>query len=67
MDIQGIEITKDCIDSRVTYVPSHAHDDREHADCESGFITSWNDIVVFVCYDKGDHTQATNAYDLVWG
>jgi len=67
MDIQGIEITKDCIGSRVTYVPSHAHDDIEHADCESGFITSWNDTFVFVCYGKGGGTQATNAYDLVWG
>lgn len=45
---------------RVRYVPSHAHGDAGHSDCEDGTITSFGRTAVFVRFDK-------NVRDLGWG
>lgn len=37
---------------RVRYVPMHADGDITHADCEDGTVSSTNDHVVFVKFDK---------------
>ncbi len=53
---------------KVRYVPWQAKGDESHADCQDGVITSWNELYVFVRYDKntGDTSQATDRENLVW-
>jgi hypothetical protein len=50
---------------QVLYVPNHAHGDTRHPDCESGVVTSTNEVNVFVRYGGGIHSQATSPSDLV--
>ena len=54
----------------VTYVPNHAHGDQTHPDCETGYITSYNEAAVFVMYDRygPEHStsQSTNRVNLFW-
>lgn len=38
--------------TKVLYVPWHANDDLSHPDVEAGQVSSWNDRVVFVKFDK---------------
>lgn len=66
MKIQNRELTEASINSKVTYVPAHAHGNAGHEDCEGGTISSWNDTNVFVNYGTGTN-QATRPDDLVWG
>ena len=59
---------------RVRYVPSHAHGDVSHKDCQNGVVSSVNSRFVFVKYDNtmgimvtGDEpytSQATRPEDL---
>jgi len=51
----------------VTYVPSHAAGNCNHADCELGTIIRFNEDTVFVLYSKTRTVQGTNPGDLVWG
>jgi hypothetical protein len=61
--------------TRVVYIPSHAHEDFFHSDCERGVVSSVRDSIVFVKYDNlsmkmvtGDEpytSKATNIEDLV--
>ena len=44
---------------RVTYVPYHAHGDRNHPDCESGEVSSTNDTYVFVRFVRNGVFQST--------
>lgn len=37
---------------RVAYVPAHAHGDRNHPDVEYGTVSSKNEHVAFVKFDK---------------
>ena len=60
---------------RVRYVPTHAHGDAKHADCETGVVSSVNATVAFVKYDNnmcimttGNEpytAQAINPQDLI--
>lgn len=60
---------------KVIYVPTHAHGDCLHKDCENGVVSSVRGDTVFVKYDNamcimttGDEpytAQGTNADDLV--
>ena len=54
------------IGRKVTYVPDHAHDDLVHANCEHGYITSFNKPCVFVRYGLGSTSAGTNREDLYW-
>jgi len=65
MQIEKEELTEDSIWEKVTYVPGHAEGDRSHADCETGFLKSWNDKFVFVKFLS--NTCACRPEDLVWG
>jgi len=66
MQIQNKELTPEDKNSKVTYIPAHAHGDASHSDCEQGTISSWNDTYVFVNYGTGTNA-ATRPEDLVWG
>lgn len=63
-----IEPTEIDIGRAVIYVPGHAKGDLGHQDCESGYITSFNDHSVFVSY--GTHgimtSEGTSRQDLYW-
>ena len=60
---------------RVMYIPTHAHGDRDHKDCQCGVVSSKNGAYIFVKYDNavgqmitGDENftaQATLRTDLV--
>ncbi len=60
---------------KVRYIPTHAHGDRRHPDCEDGVVSSVNAKNVFVKYDNkmcimttGDEpytAQATDPEDLI--
>jgi hypothetical protein len=60
---------------RVRYIPTHAHGDRAHQDCENGVVSSVGVKFVFVKYDNaaqimttGDEpytSQATDPADLI--
>ena len=60
---------------KVRYVPSHAHGDAKHKDCQNGVVSSTNEKWVFVKYDNsmcimttGDESYtaaATNPEDLI--
>ena len=55
-------------ETRVRYVPHHAHEDRTHPDCEDGSISSYNDSNVFVKFDArvarlGWHGSTSEACD----
>lgn len=56
---------------RVLYVPSHAHGDAKHPDCERGLVSSANDFNVFVRYynrksgELSHRGQATRPDDLI--
>ena len=60
----------------VRYVPTHAHGDVNHPDCQNGVVSSTNSRFVFVKYDNavgvmvtGDEpytSQATEPDDLVY-
>jgi hypothetical protein len=58
-------------DDAVLYVPSHAHGDRRHPDCEHGVVRSQNGSNVFVRYWKNgvlqSTAQSTSPEDLVKG
>ena len=64
MEIQGIKLTEEHVGREVTYVPTHAHGDNGHPDCEFGKIKSWNDYGVFV--DYGYNTCMTYSRNLIW-
>ena len=50
----------------VRYIPTHAHGDANHRDCENGIVTSMNDKIVFVLYNpEGSTSQATNPDNLI--
>lgn len=58
---------------QVIYIPTHAHGDKEHKDCEYGFVTSSNEKFVFVRYWRRDdpytlrttaNSEATDPNDL---
>jgi len=38
--------------TRVRYVPYHAHGDKYHPDCEDGKVSHYNELFVFVKFDK---------------
>ena len=59
-----IEPTEQDIGRNVKYVPGHAKGDLGHPDCETGYITSFNDNSIFVCYGMGATSQGTNRFDL---
>lgn len=40
---------------QIIYVPLHAHGDKHHADSESGFVTSVNDMFVFCRFWRKGH------------
>ncbi len=42
---------------RVVYVPTHAHQDLNHPDCEYGVVSSINDKFVFVKFDIEAYTN----------
>ena len=58
---------------RVIYIPGHAFGDKNHPDCEHGAVSSSNDKVVFVKFDRqlnkfgwnGTTSQACNPEDLI--
>ena len=58
---------------RVVYIPTHAFGDLNHADVEHGKVSSFNQINVFVKFDKqlskfgweGTTSQACSPEDLV--
>jgi len=50
---------------RVRYIPTHAHGDPGHPDCEDGIVTRTNHRFVFVRYGGRDHSIATDPEDLV--
>lgn len=63
-------IEKFKIGDSVRYIPTHAHGDKNHKDCEDGTITSTNERFVFVRYLTEKEIlkitpQATNEYDLI--
>ena len=66
MKIEGIELTQEHKDSKVTYVPRHANGNASHPAAEGGTISSWNDTYVFVNYGTGTN-KATPPELLVWG
>lgn len=66
MKIENMEVSKEDIGSKVTYVPGHALGRLDHPDCKSGTIASWNEKYIFVNYGTGTN-QATNPQHLVWG
>ena len=66
MKIQQTELTEKHKMKPVTYIPTHAKGDAGHKDCDRGYITSWNNISVFVRYN-GSTSAATDPKDLVWG
>lgn len=41
-----------CPGQKVIYVPTHAHGDKNHPDCEVGHVSSVNRKYVFVKFDK---------------
>ncbi len=59
----------------VLYIPTHAHGNKSHPDCERGVVSSINDRFIFVKYDNlmcimttGDEpytAKATSPEDLV--
>jgi hypothetical protein len=54
--------------TRVRYIPGHAHGDANHPDCEDGFVSSCSHKYVFVRYGGRQHGIATDPEDLVrWG
>jgi len=59
-----IEPTEDDISRHVIYVPYH--DKLGGKDCEYGFITSFNDHVIFVRYGLGSTSAATKRENLHW-
>ncbi len=61
-----LEVTEDDIGRFVIYIPGHAKGDRNHKDCERGFITSFNDHSVFVRYGLGSTSAGTGRQDLEW-
>lgn len=63
--IENVELTEECVSSKVTYVPTHANGDASHPDAENGRIKSWNDEGVFVDYVR--NVCRTNFNDLIWG
>lgn len=64
--IDGRQVTDSDIGAPVTYIPSHADGDINHPDVEHGFISSFNDVSVWVRYKSqtGENTPANN---LRWG
>lgn len=57
------------VDAQVLYVPTHAHGNLRHPDCQRGVITAWNPTAVFVRYYRDDGTlkdtsEATSIGDL---
>lgn len=64
--IEEIEVTKEHIDSPVTYIPRHANGNASHPDVERGHISSFNESTVFVKYN-GSTGQSTPTHLLVWG
>jgi len=63
--IEGVELTEEHVNSKVTYIPQHANGNASHPDAEGGHIKRWNDGGVFVIYPH--NTCRTNFKDLVWG
>lgn len=63
--IENKELQQSDIGSKVTYIPTHAHGDASHSDCESGSIMHWNERGVMVDYTR--NKCRTNYSDLVWG
>ena len=51
----------------VVYVPSHAHGDKDHPDCERGTVTSVGETsgLVFVRYGAQPNPKATGPGDLI--
>jgi hypothetical protein len=51
----------------VVYVPSHAHGDRDHPDCERGTVTFVGETsdLVFVRYGAQPNPKATSPADLI--
>lgn len=51
----------------VVYVPSHAHGDKDHPDCERGTVTSVGETsgLVFVRYGNQPNSKATSPEDLI--
>ena len=48
------------VDEPVTYIPLHAHGNRQHKDSERGVITSMNDTFIFVRF--GNEIQSKACY-----
>ena len=46
-------------DEHVLYIPTHAHGDRNHPDCEYGIVSSIGKMFVFVHYIKNGIVQST--------
>ena len=61
-----IEPTEDDIGRAVKYIPHHANGDKNHPDCETGFIKSITDSWVFVRYHDGDTAAATSRGQLIF-
>jgi len=64
MKIQDIEVTEKAIGRMVIYTGNRGWGGRE-AD-EYGFITSYNDVTVFVCYNTSGQGKGTSPDDLEW-
>ena len=54
------------IGRHVIYIPPHAKGDREHPDCEVGFITSVRADLVFVNYGRGPTSAGGKRENMVW-
>ncbi|MCX6217585.1 DUF1643 domain-containing protein [Spirosoma sp.] len=63
--IDGRVLVAADIGSKVTYVPTHAHGNRSHPDCEPGTLIGWNSVGAMVDYVR--NKCRTDYTDLVWG
>ena len=70
MKIQGIELVEGKHEGEpVVYLPPEANGDRAHAKVEFGKISSWNDMFVFVKFEKygiNARGQAVSPHMLEW-
>lgn len=51
---------------QVKYIPRHAKGDRNHKDCETGIISSWSNIYIFVRFTTGSTAAGVRPQDLVF-
>ena len=49
---------------RVVYVPTHAHQNFNHPDCERGVVSSVNDKFVFVKFDIEAYNNHGTKFDV---